>query len=259
MARSGFEIQKATIKALFLREIRTRFGEYRLGYLWAVLEPAAHVLVLLSVRVFLRDRSMGNLSYSVYLISGILPYFIFSKISNKSINALEANRALFNYRPVKPVDAVLARAILETVIHISVYLFLLMILGLSGESFAFHDFLVTVCALTLMVIFSFGFGLLVMVFSFNYYEIAKKLLPIFFQALYFGSGIIFPISAIPETYRSYLYYNPILHVVEAMRESVLPGYINDEVNLGYSAAWTLVVLFFGLALYRTQEEAMLSV
>ncbi len=36
MARSGFEVQKVTVEALFLREIRTRFGKFRLGYLWAV-------------------------------------------------------------------------------------------------------------------------------------------------------------------------------------------------------------------------------
>ncbi len=38
MARSGFEVQKVTVEALFLREIRTRFGKFRLGYLWAILE-----------------------------------------------------------------------------------------------------------------------------------------------------------------------------------------------------------------------------
>lgn len=36
MARSGFEVQKVTVEALFLREIRTRFGKFRLGYLWAI-------------------------------------------------------------------------------------------------------------------------------------------------------------------------------------------------------------------------------
>lgn len=41
MARSGFEVQKVTVEALFLREIRTRFGKFRLGYLWAILEPSA--------------------------------------------------------------------------------------------------------------------------------------------------------------------------------------------------------------------------
>jgi capsular polysaccharide transport system permease protein len=51
MVRSGLEVQQATVKALFLREIKTRFGKYRLGYFWAVLEPAAHLLVLMVILV----------------------------------------------------------------------------------------------------------------------------------------------------------------------------------------------------------------
>lgn len=31
MARSGFEVQKVTVEALFLREIRTRFGKFPSG------------------------------------------------------------------------------------------------------------------------------------------------------------------------------------------------------------------------------------
>ena len=49
MARSGFEVQKVTVEALFLREIRTRFGKFRLGDLWAILEPSAHLLILLGI------------------------------------------------------------------------------------------------------------------------------------------------------------------------------------------------------------------
>jgi capsular polysaccharide transport system permease protein len=36
MVRSGFTVQKAAVMALFLREIKTRFGKYRPGYLWAL-------------------------------------------------------------------------------------------------------------------------------------------------------------------------------------------------------------------------------
>ena len=46
MARTPFEIQKAVVFALFVRELKTRFGKYRLGYVWALLQPIAHVMVL---------------------------------------------------------------------------------------------------------------------------------------------------------------------------------------------------------------------
>ncbi|HDR2511236.1 TPA: ABC transporter permease, partial [Enterobacter roggenkampii] len=65
MARSGLEVQQAAVKALFLREIKTRFGKYRLGYFWAILEPAAHLLVLLAIFGYIKNRTMPDISFPV--------------------------------------------------------------------------------------------------------------------------------------------------------------------------------------------------
>lgn len=92
MARSGFEVQKVTVEALFLREIRTRFGKFRLGYLWAILEPSAHLLILLGIFGYIMHRTMPDISFPVFLLNGLIPFFIFSSISNRSVGAIEANR-----------------------------------------------------------------------------------------------------------------------------------------------------------------------
>ncbi|HFO7348730.1 TPA: ABC transporter permease, partial [Escherichia coli] len=76
MKRSGFEVQKVTVEALFLREIRTRFGKFRLGYLWAILEPAAHLLVLLGIFGYIMHRTMPGISFPVFLLNGLIPFFI---------------------------------------------------------------------------------------------------------------------------------------------------------------------------------------
>ena len=84
MARSGLEVQKAAVKALFLREIKTRFGKYRLGYLWAALEPMAHMLIMLAIFGYVMHRTMPDISFPVFLINGIIPFFVFSNITNRS-------------------------------------------------------------------------------------------------------------------------------------------------------------------------------
>ena len=130
MARSGLEVQKAAVKALFLREIKTRFGKFRLGYLWAALEPMAHMLILLGIFGYVMHRTMPDISFPVFLINGIIPFFVFSNITNRSIGAIEANQGLFNYRPVRPVDTIIARAMLEALIYAVVYVLLMAIVGL---------------------------------------------------------------------------------------------------------------------------------
>jgi len=255
--RSGFEVQKAAVLALFLREMKTRFGKYRLGYLWAPLEPAAHMFVMLAIFGFIMHRTMPDISFPVFLINGIIPFFLFSNITNRSINAIEANQGLFNYRPVKPVDTVLARALLESLIYALVYVLLMGIIGLAGEEYSVNDFLTLVLVWLDLILLSVGVGLLFMVIGARFPEM-EKMLPILIKPLYFISCIMFPLHSIPRQYWGYLLWNPIVHVVELCRESVVPGYYSEGASLGYLTAITLVLLFVGLAIYRNQQEAMLT-
>lgn len=257
MARSGLEVQQAAVKALFLREIKTRFGKYRLGYLWAILEPAAHLLILLAMFGFIMHRTMPDISYPVFLLNGIIPYFIFSNISTRSIGAIEANQGLFNYRPVKPIDTIISRSILETLIYSIVYIVLMTILALLGEDITLGKIITFVITWFLLVILSCGLGLIFMVIS-RFFSEAEKFLPILLKPLYFISCVMFPLHAIPKMYWPYLLWNPIVHIVELSRESVVDGYISEGVSLSYLAIFTLCTFVFGLALYRVREEAMLT-
>lgn len=257
MPRSGFEVQKAAVKALFLREMKTRFGKFRLGYLWAPLEPIAHMLVMLAIFGFWMKHTMPDISFPVFLINGIIPYLLFGNISNRSINAIEANQGLFNYRPVKPIDTVIARVILETFISGLVYLFLMLMLWFIGENININNFIQLVIVWLLLVIFSTGVGFVFMVIG-NRYPESEKFLPILLKPLYFISCIMFSLNHIPTNYQPYLLWNPIVHIVELSRESVVSSYHVENVSLGYLAFSSLVVFFIGLALYRTYEEAMLT-
>lgn len=257
MNRSGYEVQKAAINALFFREIRTRFGKYRLGYIWAILEPSLHLFVLIGVFGVIMNRTMPDISFPVFLLNGIIPYFIFSHIVHRSVGAIDANQGLFNYRPVKPIDTIIARAFLETIIYVTVYIILMLMVWAAGEFFEIVDLLQLVLSWSLLIVFSSGIGLIFMVVGNAFVEM-QKFLPIILKPFYFVSGIMFPLHSIPKDYWPYLLWNPVLHAVELSREAVVPGYVSEGVSISYLAFFTLATLFAGLTMYRTREEAMMT-
>lgn len=125
MRRPPFAVQRAVLHALVMRELRTRFGRYRLGYFSAVPEPIAHVL-LLSFVFSLRGRGdMAGIELPVLIITGIVPFILFRTMITRCMSAAEANSGLFGYRQVKPLDAALARLVLECLIHACVLALLL--------------------------------------------------------------------------------------------------------------------------------------
>ncbi|RYZ86792.1 MAG: ABC transporter permease, partial [Moraxellaceae bacterium] len=121
--RGGLTVQYAAIRALFLRELQTRFGHYRLGYLWAILEPGLQVIFFLIIFGAVMKRAIPGMDYSLFLINGMLPFFMFMRSATRSLSAVESNTGLFSYRSVKPIDALIARTALESAIYFIVYIF----------------------------------------------------------------------------------------------------------------------------------------
>lgn len=258
LKRSGFEVQKAVVFALFLRELRTRFGKYSLGYLWALLEPAVHVLVLVSLFTFFLGRSgAGGITFPVFFVAGIVPWFLFNNIAVRSLRAVQSNEGLFNYRLVKPIDTVLARALLEMVIYGAVYVTLLLAVRLLGEPVYISNILVLLGSFLLLAWFSTGLGLVFMVIGDAFSE-AEKLIPMLIQPLYFISGIMISVKQIPVDYLPYLLWNPIFHVIEIARGTLSPGYEVGDVSLFYVFLCALTVSVVGLWLYRVREKSMLT-
>lgn len=202
-------------------------------------------------------KTMPDISFPVFLINGIIPYFIFSNITNRCINAIEANQGLFNYRPVKPIDTVISRAILETAIYVLVYVVLMLVLWLIGEDFKVHDLLLLVYVWALLVILSCGLGMVFMTIG-RFSPETEKFLPILIKPLYFLSCIMFPLHSIPKQYWGYILWNPIVHVVEFSREAVVMDYYSDGISLGYLSMSTLIIFYIGLICYRNTERKMLT-
>ena len=252
----GWIVMRRAIFALLLREVRTRFGKYQLGYAWALIEPVASVSILLVVFTSLRLRgAISGIDFPLFLINGVVINGLFVEISNRSIKAMEANSALFNYRPVRPVDTVFARALLECMLHTIVYSVLVLGYVVLGGQFDLHNFPLLLAVFVLMTVFASGIGILFMVVT-DAYTDADRVLPLLTRPLFFISGIFFPLSAIPRDYWPLFLWNPIFHAIELSREAVAPGYRVPAVSLGYLAICALVAITVALLIYRHREQRL---
>jgi ABC-type polysaccharide/polyol phosphate export permease len=69
------QTQLRVIHALIIRETRTRFGDSKLGYGWALLEPILHILMLsLVFAVMMRGRPPIGDEFFIFYYTGIIRY-----------------------------------------------------------------------------------------------------------------------------------------------------------------------------------------
>lgn len=257
--RSSWQIQVATIRALFFRELLTRFGsdKLRLGYIWAVLAPGLQVLLLVIVFTVVKLRVSPYMDYALFLVAGIVPWMLFAGAATRALGAVEANRGLFNYRPVLPIDAVIARTLLEGILYFVVFIVFLTGLYWFGYPISISHIPLLLVSWLLLVLFSFGFALIMMVIGHWSTEVAR-LVGVLVRIMYFTSGILYSLHVLPEEYLVYVLWNPVPHVIEYMRYAVAPTYPIDHVSYAYFLKSTIVVLFLGLLLYRGNERSMVT-
>lgn len=252
--RSSGAIMWQTMRALWLRTLSQRFAYRRGGYVWALLEPALQIALLVIVVRGLRGRYDGTIygQEAVYFFAlGIIPFIVFQNIATSCLGAIGSGGALYNFRQVRPFDLVFVRASLEFVIYSIVFLIYLAGMAWWGISVEIADPLQVVISLVLLYGLALGFGLLVDVIS-TFVEQVRMVFQMVLRVLFFTSGIFFTIEALPAWLRPYLIWNPVLHAVDAIRGASMPGY-DSQANLGYLAFVVAVGLFLGLAAYRRYQ------
>lgn len=245
--------------ALFIRELKTRFGDRRFGALWVIGEPLLHLLVLLLVFSFLRGSMMPQVPFELFLVIGLIPYFIFQHIVKGLMSSIDANKSLFAYRPVKPIDSYITRLILETLIYLSILILILFIFGFfKGLDIVIYHPLMFLGVFCLLITMGFAFGIIASLIV-HIFPTAKIIINVLMMPLYFLSGIMYPLWMVPSQYIHYLQYNPILHVIELLRESYFAHYpVVQGISLFYPFMITLVTLFIALYFYRYRRLALAS-
>jgi len=254
--RSPWQIQRAVVTALILRELKSRLGAHRLGYVWVPLEPALHMMMLVIVFGFIRHRVQADIEFPVFLIVGLIPYLLFKNIALRTMDAIDANKALFAYRQIKPMDTFVSRALFESTMMLVVYLLMLFFMGSLGFAVIPAAPFVLVLIHALLVLFALGSG---MVFSVlvNLLPEVRLFIQIVFLPLYFISGVMFPLSLVPPELAPWILWNPVLHFVELARSGFFPNYqLSPDISWEWVIAVTVVALFLGLFLYYFRRLKM---
>lgn len=254
--RSGLLVMGAAFHALLMRELQTRFGSYRLGYLWAPLEITLQMVIMLVVFGAIMKRALPGMDYMLFLVAGFTPFFMMQKIANRSLGAVSANAGLLMYRAVRHIDVIIARSFLELVIYFMTFVILLCGLAFFGIGFSTEHLDMVLLCWVMMFFFAFGLAMILMIVG-HYGGELSKIISIIFTVLYFASGVIYSVHMVPEPYLSYLMYNPFIHNLEMIRHSLSPTYPIYHVDMWYFVKWTMCVNFLGLLLYKAFERDLI--
>ncbi len=255
--RPAWQVQRAVVFALYLRELRTRFGDHRLGYLWVVLEPLVHIGTLLVVFGLLSARTMPNISFPVFLASGVAPWLLFSNTVTRCMVAMASNRGLMGFSPVKPIDTVITRMLVELIMFVSVAIVLAAIAWWLGFPVQIQNPLLLVFLVLSLLVFSGAIGLILAIAT-NRRPDVGKFVPAVMRPLYFASGIFFMLATLPGNLREWALMNPLAHWLDLIRVAIFSNYPAASGSLWVIGACTLLSSVLALMLYRIKRFDLIA-
>ena len=244
-----WEIQRTVVYAIFVRELNSRFARFKLGYLWALLEPISVIVILSSVRGRFTAEDVAGINPVLFFASGIIAYLLFRNIATSALLSVEANRGLFNYQRVKPADILIARGLLDLLVAIGTACIIFPGMYLSGFLFKWNNSLQVLGALICLLMLSGGLGCICSVLGPLWPE-ARKVVPMFIRPLFYLSGIFYPANALPIGVKEYALMNPLLHALEIIRGAMFSDYNSHEGSWMFLFCCSATSLFIGLCIHR---------
>ena len=254
---SGWRVQWRVVDALVYRELRTRVSNVKGGFLGVLIQPLGLILIWMGFLAAINFHRGGSLNVFLFLSSGTILFTTFSQIVVRSINAMDANEALLFYRPVKPIDTVIARAICETGLYTCCLLVICVFTWIFLDNIYMSDIGLFFISILLMAVYGFSMGLIFMVLC--------HITPAFQQAafwvprmLWFFSGVAFRYWIFPPWTRIFFVWNPLMHAIELNRKSMSDDYFTPDANLSYALLCALIAVTLSLWIYYNNEKALLT-
>ena len=242
-------VQWRVIYALMMREVHTIYGTTKLGYLWALFQSMWHIAIFWGIRVIVGFSAPHGMHILMFLLVGFGAFFVFQKSIKKCMSAVNNNKTLLTFPQVTPVDLMISRVILVWATELISGLLFMCIGFLCGMSIYLNSVGGLLAFLLLTPLLGLGVGMICASLA-VLYPILEQIVPIVLRVMFFTSGLFFSATSIPSNVLKYLWYNPMLQIIEWGRYCLSRGYPVLNYSLSYLIVLTVSSLCLGLLLER---------
>lgn len=251
MTQYNLTLTRDLISAWASRTIRARYQQSALGWLWAVIQPAAVAAVYTIIFSWIVPIDTGGTPYVVFSYAAVIPWtFLAASLADMTLSLvgnMDLVSKIYFPREALPIAAMAAR-LMDFGIAAILLLVLMLIFGipLFHVSWLFLPvILLTQLALVL------GLGLACAAANVFYRDV-QSLITLGLQIWFYASPIIYPLTAVPEKFRAYYFLNPMVGIIEAYRDVLIYNRLPGSYLL-ISALIALVIFLLGYRFFKRVE------
>ncbi len=238
---------KFLILELAVRDVRSRYIGSILGLFWSVLNPLLQLIlytvvfsIVLGIR-FGEEDSVGR--FAEYLFCALLPWAAFQESTTRSAhsfiehaNLIKKIRFPLETIPFSITCSACFHQILGTIVFSVVLLF--------NQSLCFDHIFWIIPIFIIQATMMFGVSLIIASLNVFFRDIAQ-VLGVLFMLLFWMTPIVYSKSRAPEAFQQLLNINPLTHMVEAYRYSLLGNPVPSFWGIAYWTLFAVMIYWVG--------------
>jgi len=249
---------------LVVRDLRVRYAQSVLGYVWTILDPLLMSLIYYVVFTFIlrRQGAPGHDPYFLFLITGLLPWQWFAGAVSECSRALIQAAALVRSTNL-PREIWVARVVLSKGVEYLWSLPVLVVFTLfyliKGQAHLNGWLVLMPLGILVQFVFLMGLGLILAPVTALVTDM-QRVIRILLRMLLYATPVIYASNLVPKPYDKITWLNPMTGVLEMMRA----GFFKHDRfpiqwgAIGVGLAVTVVTLFVGFAVFARLERAFLK-
>jgi lipopolysaccharide transport system permease protein len=233
------------------KDLRSRYKGSFLGFLWTFVNPMLQLLVYSIVFPYILKNTEEN--FPLFLFIALLPWIMFAGSIQTATTCIVSNgnmvKKVYFPRQVLPLSV----ATTHLVNYLYSFAILIPVLLIFKIPLSFRAFSI-IAPIAILYLLSIGFSLLLSSLYVKFRDL-EHIISIITMAWFYLTPIVFPISIFPDDVAAWIGINPLVAVVEAIRNPLLYDKVIDFQTLGYPLIFAIVTLLIGAVVFSIQQKS----
>lgn len=235
--RAYFEL----LVELTRKELRVRYRNSYLGYLWSVLNPLLMAAVFYFAFGVVLQVQIPH--YALFLVVGLFPWQWLVNSVGSSAGAYLGNASLVK-KIAFPRSLLPLSTLLNDLVHFIVALPVTFVMAVR-EGVPLHESLLWGIPLLVLAQAPIVYGMSLIVAAANpFFRDVERLVGVFLTILFYCTPIVYPAERIPEHLRGWFAWNPMTPIIAGWQTLMMEGVL-DWSSLGRALLGGAVLLAIG--------------
>jgi len=245
-------VYRGLLYYLVLRELKARYKNSVLGFLWSLLNPLGMMLVFAVVFGILRPQAEIE-RYPIFLLCGLLPWNYFSDSIMGSLTSISQGASLVKKvyfpREILPIAEVLS----QLINFLLAFILLFAVLFIFRSNFNPWIWILLPLVIIIQTCFQIGIGLILSTLNVFYRDTAM-VMNVAILAMFFLTPIFYDVDLLPQTTtllgidlplrRIFYILNPMASIINLYRDLLYWGRSTD-VDFFLRTATTAILTLYG--------------